>query len=104
MTISISVLITNYLYILFLSLDLLDSLVEWVIKHDTICRPKDLVSLCITLAILNYKTTHAEQLKSKLLPNINPEEIGSASEWLNYIWALTVLEIADSNHIESALG
>lgn len=88
---------------LFCFLDLIDALTEWMIKHRTISRPEDFLSLFQTLATVNYPTVHIEQLKEKLLPVLLPEKFSKSKHWLNYVWALTVLDMAKQDHIDSVL-
>lgn len=44
------------------NMELLDNLSEWILKHHSICRPQDIFSLFMTLAVVNHLPTNAEQL------------------------------------------
>lgn len=81
---------------------LLDNLTEWVINKQELCRPKDLTSLILTLALVNYRPKNVDDITSKILPKITRNDL-SANEWLDYVWALSVLELHQSNHLESIL-
>lgn len=81
---------------------LLDNLTEWIIKKQEFCRPKDLTSLILTLALLNYRPKNVDDITSKILPKITRNDL-LANEWLDYVWALSVLELHQSNHLESIL-
>lgn len=81
---------------------LLDNLTKWIIDKQDLCRPKDLASLILTLALVNYRPTNVDELKSKVIPKISRDDL-SASEWLDFVWALAVLELHQSNHFESIL-
>lgn len=82
--------------------NLLDDLTKWIIDKQELFRPKDLASLVLTLALVNYRPKHVDDLKTKLLPKITSEDL-STNEWLDYIWALTVLNLHQSIHLESVL-
>lgn len=81
---------------------LLDNLTNWVVQKQDLCRPKDLASLILTLALVNYRPTNADDLKSIVMPKIVRDDL-SASEWLDYVWALSVLELHQPSHLESVL-
>lgn len=81
---------------------LLDNLTKWIINKQDLCRPKDLASLILTLALVNYQPTYVNELKEKIIPKIGRDDL-SASEWLDYVWALSVLELHQANHLESVL-
>lgn len=81
---------------------LLDNLTNWVIKRQDLCRPKDLASLVLSLALVNYRPKDVEEITTKLLPKITRDDL-SANEWLDYVWALSVLELHQSKHLESVL-
>lgn len=42
--------------------DTLESLSEWILKYNEICRSRDISVLIVTLAVLNHKPTNFEQL------------------------------------------
>ncbi|XP_055325601.1 FAST kinase domain-containing protein 4 [Sitodiplosis mosellana] len=81
---------------------LLDNLTEWVINKQELCRSKDLASLLLTLALVNYRPKNFDEITTKLLPKITRDDL-SANEWLDYVWALSVLELHQSTHLESIL-
>lgn len=81
---------------------LLDNLTKWISDKQDLCRPKDLTSLILTLALVNYQPKHLESLKSNIIPKITQHDL-SASEWLDYVWALCVLELHQPRHLASVL-
>lgn len=83
--------------------DILDNLTAWVIQHHELCRPNDILSLFLTLATLNYPTFLADELKSKLIANFTETSFLKSNEWLNFVWALTILDFVEPHHIESVL-
>lgn len=72
-------------------------------QHSEICRTQDISSLFLTLATLNYPTIKSEQLKSKLATGLVEQDFPKLSEWLNHVWALVVLNFADTKQIDSIL-
>lgn len=74
-----------------------------MLQHVEICRPQDISSLFLTLATLNYPTTKVETIKSKLVATLNEQDFKKSLDWLNNVWALVVLNIADNEHIASVL-
>lgn len=86
-----------------LFVDLLEKLTDWIVKHRDICRPQDISSLFLTLATLNYPTNKSDELKSQLLVNLREVDFPKSSEWLNHVWALVLLDFAESRHLESVL-
>lgn len=83
--------------------DLLETLTDWVLQHYEICRPQDVSSLFLTLAMLNYQTTKSDIVKSKLGAGLVEKDFPKKLDWLNNVWALVVLNFADPNQITSVL-
>lgn len=83
--------------------DLLETLTDWVLQHYEICRPQDISSLFLTLAMLNYQTTKADIVKSKLAASLVEKDFPKKLDWLNNVWALVVLNFADPHQITSVL-
>lgn len=51
----------NLLFIGIVS-DVLEALSTWILNHNDICRPQDICSLILTLAMLNYEPSNASKL------------------------------------------
>lgn len=81
---------------------LLDKLTESVITKQELYRTKDLSSLILTLALVNYRPKNIDAIISQLLPKISQSDL-TAIEWLDYVWALTVLELHQPKNLESVL-
>lgn len=81
---------------------LLDNLTKLILEKQELCRPKDLASLILTLALVNYRPKYVDQFQSKLIPKIAQDDL-SSGEWLDYVWALTVLELHQPKHLETVL-
>lgn len=95
-------IVTSMGFIKFKDPILLDNLTEWIIQRQDLFRSKDLASLVLTLALVNYRPKNVDDLKTKMLPKILRDDL-SASEWLQFVWALSVLEIHQPMHLESVL-
>ncbi|KAG5882845.1 hypothetical protein JTB14_022356 [Gonioctena quinquepunctata] len=83
---------------------LLENLSEWMTKNDILCRPQDIFSLFMTLAVLNYIPTNSEKLFEVLLPQLTPPEAALPVVWLEIVWSLVLLNKATNEHISSVLN
>ncbi|XP_017023677.1 FAST kinase domain-containing protein 4 [Drosophila kikkawai] len=85
-------------------LDILESLTQWLLKNSEICRPQDLSAYFLTSALLNFKSSQLEDVSSKLVKSIVREDFTKQSEWLNFVWSLTMLGLVEPNHLASVLS
>lgn len=83
-------------------LALLNTLTKWTLEHQELFRPRDLAALCETLAIVNHQTAYVDEIRGKLLPSIVREDY-SAADWLDYVWSLSALDLAEQSHFKSVL-
>lgn len=83
--------------------DVLESLTQWLLKNTEICRPQDLSAYFLTSALLNFKSGQLEDVRKKLVKSIVREDFTKQSDWLNYIWSLTMLGIVENSQLESVL-
>lgn len=95
-------IVTSLGYLKYKSETLLDKLSEWIVQQNELCRPKDLASFILTLALCNHRPSNLNDLASKILPKLTEKNV-SASEWLDFVWALSVLELQQVQHLESVL-
>lgn len=86
-----------------LLLDILECLTQWTLKHSDICRPQDLSALFLTSAMLNFKSANIEDIRQKLVKSIVQQDFNKHVDWLNHVWALTMLGLCDNQHLESVL-
>lgn len=82
----------------------MESLTQWTLKHSDICRPQDLSALFLTSAILNFKSANIEDIRQKLVKTIVQQDFTKNVDWLNHIWALTMLGLCDNQHLETVLS
>lgn len=83
--------------------ELLDTLSEWYVQNLEVCQTQDIVSLLMTLATVYYIPRNADVLFSKLNSHMDSADMG-LSQWLDTVWALTILDRATAEHYESVLG
>uniref|UniRef100_A0A1I8PS97 RAP domain-containing protein n=1 Tax=Stomoxys calcitrans TaxID=35570 RepID=A0A1I8PS97_STOCA len=85
-------------------LDILESLTQWTLKHSEICRPQDVSALFLSSAMLNFKSANIEELQQKLVKTIVQQDFSKSIDWLNHVWALTMLGLCNNQHLESVLN
>lgn len=95
-------IVTSLGFLKFREPKLLDNLSEWVTEKQALCRPRDLSSLAMTLALVNYKPKNIDALNKDVLSKITRNDL-SASEWLDFVWALSVLGLQGVHHLKSVL-
>lgn len=95
-------IITSLGYLKYKNPQLLDTLSKWMVKKMELSRPRDLISFMVTLALVNYRPTNLKDIEVKILPKITAENV-STSEWLDFVWALSVLELHQTKYLESVL-
>lgn len=83
--------------------ELLDTLSEWYMQHLEVCQTQDIVSLLMTLATVYYIPGNADTLFTKLNSHMGSTDMGP-SQWLDTVWALTILDRATPEHYASVLG
>ncbi|XP_034662034.1 FAST kinase domain-containing protein 4 [Drosophila subobscura] len=85
-------------------LDILESLTQWLVKNSEICRPQDLSAYFLTSSLLNFKSALLEDVSNKLAKSIVREDFTKQSEWLSYVWSLTMLGLVEHKHLDSVLS
>lgn len=53
--------------------------------------------------MIDYPTIYSEELKSKLINNIQEHTLAKARDWLNFVWSLAVLDFVTAEQIDSVL-
>lgn len=101
-TAAIGSIITSMGHLKYKNPTLLDALSEWIVVKNELCRPKDLNSFILTLALVNYRPANFDVLKTKIFPKITVDNV-TVTEWLDYVWASTVLEVYQESQLESVL-
>ncbi|KMZ05093.1 FAST kinase domain-containing protein 4 [Drosophila simulans] len=97
-------IITSLGILRYRDLDILESLTQWLLKNSEICRPQDLSAYFLTSALLNFKSAQLEEVSKKLVKSIVREDFTKQSEWLSFVWSLTMLGIVEHGHLASVLS
>ncbi|KAH8346500.1 hypothetical protein KR084_001659 [Drosophila pseudotakahashii] len=96
-------IITSLGILRYRDLDILESLTQWLLKNSEICRPQDLSAYFLTSALLNFKSAQLEEVSKKLAKSIVREDFTKQSEWLSFVWSLTMLGLVEHSHLASVL-
>ncbi|XP_014216202.1 uncharacterized protein LOC106644989 [Copidosoma floridanum] len=83
---------------------LLDSLSTWIVDHKEIIRPQEIHNFFMTLAHLGYVPKNFNELLQKIVLPLKESDMCDSSEWLDVIWALTILNQATNVQFESVLN
>ncbi|EDX13915.1 GD18463 [Drosophila simulans] len=97
-------IITSLGILRYRDLDILESLTQWLLKNSEICRPQDLSAYFLTSALLNFKSAQLEEVSKKLVKSIVREDFTKQSEWLSFVWSLTMLGLVENGHLASVLS
>ncbi|KAM7313383.1 putative cell cycle progression [Ixodes scapularis] len=84
--------------------ELLEACASWITKHAADCRPHDLASCLLALARLQYVPECSPQLFPLLLERLSPDHFQEVpAVWLDLVWSLALLGLAERHHLESVL-
>lgn len=97
-------ILTSLGFLKYRDLDVLESLCNWLLKNSDISRSQDLSALFLTLSTLNYKSNNMENIETKLINGIVKQDFNKPQDWLNHVWALTLLRFVNAEQVESVLS
>ncbi|EEC16884.1 cell cycle progression, putative [Ixodes scapularis] len=84
--------------------ELLEACASWITKHAADCRPHDLASCLLALARLQYVPDCSPQLFPLLLERLTPDHFQEVpAVWLDLVWSLALLGLAERHHLDSVL-
>ncbi|XP_058803570.1 uncharacterized protein LOC131671287 [Phymastichus coffea] len=83
---------------------LLDLLFSWVAENENIIRSNEICGLLMTLAQLGYTPNNFNKVFESIVLPLKESDMCQSSEWLDIVWALTILDKATSQHYESVLN
>ncbi|CAN7979799.1 unnamed protein product [Ixodes pacificus] len=84
--------------------ELLEACASWITKHAADCRAHDLASCLLALARLQYVPDCSPQLFPLLLERLTPHHFQEVpAVWLDLVWSLALLGLAERHHLESVL-
>ncbi|XP_058813956.1 uncharacterized protein LOC131677885 [Topomyia yanbarensis] len=82
----------------------LDSLSDWIVSHNEICKPSHVSALLLSLATLSYEPSNMDSVKTKLVNNLVESDFVKSVDWLNTVWSLAVLNCVSPHHLASVLN
>lgn len=83
---------------------LIDTLVEYIVKYQENCRTQDVAALFSSLALLNYMPTEFEEsLKKTLSTSLTPLDFKNSLDFLAYVWSLMAINFQHANFFDSVL-
>ncbi|XP_008204920.1 FAST kinase domain-containing protein 4 isoform X1 [Nasonia vitripennis] len=83
---------------------LLNLLSVWIVEHRNIIRPQEISSLMKTLAHMGFTPTNFNEVLEHIITPLKESEMCQSSDWLDIVWALTVLNKATPEHYASVLN
>jgi len=91
----------------YLSTSLIDAICSWYQAREKV-EERDMVTLLVTLSNLNYKPpTHTEMLQ-KFASTLEPGQFRHLNRyemvWLDVVWAMVALDLANHSHLDSVLN
>lgn len=82
---------------------LLDSIAEWILKNQEICRTQDIIALFISIASLNYVPAELEGIKTQFAASLKATDFKKSSDYLYYVWSLLALNVSNETALSSVL-
>ncbi|CAO1423162.1 unnamed protein product [Diamesa tonsa] len=83
---------------------LLDSISEWILTNQDLCRTQDIIALIISIASLNYMPAELEEgIKTKLATTLTVTDFKKSSDYLYYVWSSMVLNCSTEAALSSVL-
>ncbi|KAK0182692.1 hypothetical protein PV327_000802 [Microctonus hyperodae] len=84
--------------------EILNMISEWILKSKDILRTQDLCALLMTLATVGFTPNNFETLNKDLVSTLSETDMIKSSEWLDVVWALTVLDQVTPEQLQSVLN
>lgn len=81
----------------------IEALCDWMINNSDVCRPPDVFSLFLTLAVLNYQPSNFDKLFEVFIPHLSTSDAIKSAMWLDFVWSLVILNVATTEHLSSVL-
>ncbi|XP_033225900.1 FAST kinase domain-containing protein 4 [Belonocnema kinseyi] len=83
--------------------NLLIQLTAWMLENSKSARPQEICSFLVTLAVVGYSPlTETDKLK-EFADNLKESDMVGAEDWLDVVWALVVLNLANEAQVLSVL-
>ncbi|XP_034940047.1 FAST kinase domain-containing protein 4 [Chelonus insularis] len=84
--------------------ELMNTISIWIMKHKDIVRTRDACSFLLTLAVLGLKPSNFDVFIQELIAPLNITDMTTSLEWIDVVWALSILNRASPQHLESVLN
>ena len=84
--------------------ELVELLGKWLVDHRQKARPQDVSAFVMTAAMLNMRGVVSDEIRGVLGPLLVREDFSRAVEYLNHIWALTLLEWSTQEQVEATFS
>lgn len=81
--------------------EFIELLGKWLVDHRQQARAQDISAFIMTAAVLNMRSAVWEEIRSVLAPLLVREDFSRAVEYLNHVWALTLLEWSTKEQVEA---
>lgn len=97
-------IITSLAFLKYREPHVIDTLVDWMLKNQDICRTQDISALFMSLALLNHLPTEMEvMLKTKMATSLTSLDFKTQFDYLGYVWSLMVLNFPSQDFFNSVL-
>ncbi|KAJ8672785.1 hypothetical protein QAD02_004045 [Eretmocerus hayati] len=97
-------ILTSISFLRYRNDELLDKISTWIVEHGQSVRPQEICSLLMTLASMGYTPQNFEDFYQSIILPLKETDMCQSSEWLDVVWALTILNKVTLQHFESVLN
>jgi len=91
----------------YLSTGLIDAICSWYQGREKV-EERDMVALLVTLSNLNYKSPRHTEMLQKFASSLEPGQFRHLNRyemvWLDVVWAMVALDLANHSHLDSVLN
>jgi len=91
----------------YLSTGLTDAICSWYQAREKV-EERDMVTLLVTLSNLNYKSPKHTEMLQKFAMSLEPGQFRHLNRyeivWLDVVWAMVALDLANHSHLDSVLN
>lgn len=81
--------------------EFIEQLGKWLVEHRQQARPQDISAFVMTAAVLNMRAHVSGDIREVLAPLLVREDFSRSVEYLNHVWALTLLDWSSKEQAEA---
>ena len=82
----------------------LDTLCEWIVKNQDVCRTQDVTAVFMSLALLNYMPAEIEEsLRQTVSNSLTQKDFKNSIDYLGFVWSLMLLNFPHEGFFDSVL-